>query len=230
MINLMQRYEKKYLLTFEQAENLKAFLSTKISLDIHHIGHEPYHIHSYYFDNSDHKIVKMSMESPAYKEKIRLRIYGKDNHMIFIETKKKFLGQSYKYRKSIDKDVAQNILNLDYKDIMSDSIDDRRMYDMILQYNLKPHIELDYDRLAYENSMEGIRVTFDTNLSYKYVSQSKSTKLFEDYVILEVKCHRAFPMWMSKYLSEQRLHHQSLSKYGASYTHYTKGALDVINY
>jgi SPX domain protein involved in polyphosphate accumulation len=226
----MQRYEKKYLLTFEQAEKLKSFLSAKISLDVHHVGDEPYHIHSYYFDNSDHKIIKMSMESPAFKEKIRLRIYGNENPMMFIETKKKFLGQSYKYRKSIDKDVAQNILNLDFKDIDSDSIDDRRMYDMILQYNLKPHIELHYDRLAFENAMEGIRVTFDTNLSYKYVSQSKSTKLFGDYVILEVKCHRAFPMWISKYLSEQRLHHQSLSKYGSSYTHYTKGALDVINY
>ena len=230
MINLMQRYEKKYLLSHEQAENLKAFLSNKISLDRHHIGNEPYHIHTYYFDNNDHKIVKMSMESPAYKEKIRLRIYGNENPMMFIETKKKFLGQSYKYRKSIDKDIAQNILNLDYKDIMSDSIDDRRMYDMIVQYNLRPHIELHYDRLAYENAMEGIRVTFDTNLNYKYLNQSKSIKLFEDYVILEVKCHRAFPMWISSYLSEQRLHHQSLSKYALSYTHYTKGALDVINY
>ncbi len=231
MNNLMQRYEKKYLLTIDQASKLKDFLIAKIPLDQHHIGDSPYHIHTYYFDNDSHDMVRMSLDSPAYKEKIRLRWYknGLSTSVIFIENKKKFLKQSYKYRKTLNEVEAEKILDGNY-DIFTDSVADRRMKDILTQYKLKPLIELHYDRLAFEDLAQGVRITLDTHLTYQYTNQKESTLLFEDYVILEVKCHRAFPIWMSMYLSEQRLHHQSLSKYGTSYTHHIKGALDVIYY
>lgn len=231
MTNLMQRYEKKYLLTIDQANHLKDFLKSKVELDKHHINEQPYHIHTYYFDNDNNEMIKMSLDSPAYKEKIRLRWYknGSSNSVIFIENKKKFLKQSFKYRKVLNESQAYDVLNGIY-DIFTDSIADRRMKEILIKHQLKPLIELHYDRLAFEDLKQGIRVTFDTQLTYQYVHQKQSTLLFEDYVILEVKCHRAFPIWISKYLSEQRLHHQSLSKYGTSYTHHIKGALDVINY
>lgn len=228
MKSLMQRYEKKYLLSQKQADDLRIFLNDKMTLDSHHVGDKPYHVKTYYLDNDSNEMIRHSMSSPAYKEKLRIRFYEAPHEIIFLENKKKFLKQSYKYRKTLSLEDLDLFMSGNYT-IFNDSVEDQRIKMMLEQKQLKPYIELHYDRIAYQDQKEGIRLTLDTNLSYQYMDQDTKTDLFKDYVILEVKCIQAFPIWMSTYLSKERLHHQSLSKYASSYTHHIKGVLDVIH-
>ena len=47
-----------------------------------------------YFDTSDDYLIRTSLSKPDYKEKLRLRAYGRpdENSEAFIEIKKKFKG------------------------------------------------------------------------------------------------------------------------------------------
>lgn len=106
---VFERYELKYLLTREQkAEILRAM--------------EPYMepdeygrtvIRSLYFDTDNYRLIRHSIEKPAYKEKLRIRSYGKaePDSMVFVELKKKYKHIVYKRRISMGEHEAMELLS-----------------------------------------------------------------------------------------------------------------------
>lgn len=225
MKTLMQRYEKKYLLNKKQYQAFLQFIRGYVSEDIHHVNHEPYFVETTYFDDESHSLVRHSLSSPAYKEKLRVRTYNQQ--MTFLELKKKYLGQSYKSRMTLDDVQKKRLLNLD-TNIFDDTFTQKELLNMFIKYDLKPVVDVSYYRYAFEDISIGLRITLDHDISYHY-KDGNQQRLFDHSYILEVKCHQAFPLWLSKYLSEHRLHHQSLSKYGLSYLEHLKGPHYVIN-
>ncbi len=101
-----KRYELKYILTKEQHRLLIKSMPGDIVLD----GYGRHKISNIYFDTEDFKIIRHSLEKPKYKEKLRVRCYGKpsDDANAFIELKKKFDGVVYKRRIFADQ---KNILS-----------------------------------------------------------------------------------------------------------------------
>ena len=93
---IFKRYEKKYMLTQKQYDALMPALERQI--DTYHYGE--YTISNIYFDTPDFQLVRQSIEKPEYKEKLRLRAYGKatDTSVVYAELKKKFDGVVYKRR------------------------------------------------------------------------------------------------------------------------------------
>jgi hypothetical protein len=225
MRNLMQRYEKKYLLNKQQYQSFLSFVRQYVDEDIHHINHEPYFVETTYFDDDTHTLVRHSLSSPAYKEKLRVRTYNQN--ITFLELKKKFLGQSYKLRISLNHVQKEQLLHLDTS-FFEDTMEHKELLNMFSKHALKPVVDVSYYRYAFEDASIGLRITLDHDISYHYYGANKED-LFEHSYILEIKCHLAFPLWLSKYLSENRLHHQSLSKYGLSYFEQLKGTHYVIN-
>ena len=225
MRSLLQRYEKKYLLNKSQYQLFLSFIRQYVDEDIHHVNHEPYFVETTYFDDDVNKLVRHSLSSPAYKEKLRLRTYNQT--MSFLELKKKYLGQSYKLRIELN-DVQKKQLLHDDLSFFDDSMKHKELFNMFIKYKLKPVVDVSYYRYAFEDASIGLRITLDNDISYLY-RDSEKERLFENAYILEIKCHQAFPVWLSKYLSEHRLHHQSLSKYGLSYLEHLKGPQYVIN-
>lgn len=223
MKTLMQRYEKKFLLSKNQYNNFLDFIRKHLSEDPHHVNHEPYHVETIYFDDSTHSFIRHSLSSPAYKAKLRLRSYNHAQH--FIELKKKFQGQSYKLRMTLNEHQRQSILNLDLS-IFNDTIIQQEFKQMFIKKKLNPVVYVNYLRYAFEETSMGLRITLDQNINYQYFNEIQQP-LFPNQYILEIKCHQAFPIWLVKYLSGQRLHHQSLSKYGHSYISHAKGSLYV---
>ena len=53
-----------------------------------------------YYDTADYRLIRASLEKPAYKEKLRLRSYGvtEPGGEVFLELKKKYKGIVYKRR------------------------------------------------------------------------------------------------------------------------------------
>ena len=84
---IFKRYEKKYLLNTEQYNDALNMLSLNTVSD-----------------TPDFRIIRKSIEKPVYKEKLRLRCYGKpsDKSTCFLEIKKKFKGVVYKRRIATD--------------------------------------------------------------------------------------------------------------------------------
>ena len=96
-----KRKEKKYVLEAGDYLALMALIGDKLEEDEY-----PYsHIESLYYDTPDWRMINRSMEKPLYKEKLRVRVYsniGEENageqHVAFVELKKKFKGIVYKRR------------------------------------------------------------------------------------------------------------------------------------
>ncbi len=70
---IFKRYEKKYMLTQKQHDALIPVLERQMNAD--HYGEHT--ISNIYFDTRDYELVRQSIEKPEYKEKLRLRAYGK---------------------------------------------------------------------------------------------------------------------------------------------------------
>ena len=86
-IENFKRTEIKYLLTSNQFDSLFSFLQGFAKVD----SYGKTRINNIYFDTPDYKLIRMSLEKPIYKEKLRLRTYGDttDDTNSFIEIKKK---------------------------------------------------------------------------------------------------------------------------------------------
>ena len=84
---IFKRYEYKYLLTADQKKDLQAYMETYMKPDT--FGRNT--ICNLYFDTPDYLLIRRSIEGKVYKEKIRLRTYGRaqDDSEAFIELKKK---------------------------------------------------------------------------------------------------------------------------------------------
>ena len=95
-ITVMQRVEWKYILSAEQTEFFRERLKGHMEPDAYGLTT----IQSLYYDTPDRRLVRTSIEKPEFKEKIRLRAYGRatDASPVFLELKRKAFGIVYKRR------------------------------------------------------------------------------------------------------------------------------------
>ncbi|MBQ9920244.1 MAG: VTC domain-containing protein, partial [Clostridia bacterium] len=106
MIHTFRRYEKKYLITAEQADALFKKIGDRMRPDEY--GETV--ICNLYYDTPDYLLIRRSLDKPKYKEKLRIRCYGVPNKdsLAFIEIKKKVAKIVYKrridttYKKAVD--------------------------------------------------------------------------------------------------------------------------------
>jgi hypothetical protein len=91
-----RRYEKKYFLSPCQQEQLLRRIAPYMKED----AFDSYTICNIYYDTPDWRLIRASLEKPAYKEKLRVRSYGvpTETDRVFVELKKKFDGVVYKRR------------------------------------------------------------------------------------------------------------------------------------
>ena len=90
------RYELKYLLTFDQKQAVLSAMDGRMELD--RFGRTT--IRNLYCDTDSYRLIRRSVDKPAYKEKLRLRSYqhiGQDSP-VFVELKKKYDGVVCKRR------------------------------------------------------------------------------------------------------------------------------------
>lgn len=93
---IFKRYEFKYMITQEQKQNLINYISDYMEPD--KFGKSK--ICNIYFDTPNSILIRRSLDKPMYKEKLRLRSYGKvdETQDVFLEIKKKYDGVVYKRR------------------------------------------------------------------------------------------------------------------------------------
>ncbi len=219
-INVMKRYEIKYLLTKEQTEYLVEGLKGHMVLDQY--GRTS--ICSLYYDTPNHRLIRESLDKPEFKEKCRLRSYGlaKPGKPVFLELKRKAYGIVYKRRIQTSIDEVNKFFNK--SDVFSDSqIEKEITYFRDYYESLKPACLIIYDREAYYEPDGDLRLTIDYNPRYRLDDLNLSTStdgkslLEEGSTILEIKVQEAIPIWLSTLLSNGKIYKNSFSKYGEAY-------------
>lgn len=86
--NIFKRYELKYLISTSTYLNLMNYMESYMSED----EYGKTLISNIYYDTSDFRLIRNSIEKPDYKEKLRLRCYWNvtSDSIAFIELKKKY--------------------------------------------------------------------------------------------------------------------------------------------
>ena len=218
---VFERHEKKYLLTEQQYRQL-------LERSEGHTKHDQYGLHticSLYLDSEDFILARRSMDKPKYKEKLRMRSYGLPgpDTTVYLELKKKLRGVTYKRRIPMPFAEAERYLLHDEAPQERSQIMQEIDY-FISQYDPRPRILLFYERIAlYGVEDEDLRITFDRNIRWRAhdlsLSQGDEGELLlaPDLRLMEIKISDAFPLWLSRLLSELKIYPTSFSKYCTAY-------------
>lgn len=239
---VFKRYELKYLLTLEQKEKVLKAMEPYMELDQY--GRTT--IRNIYYDTDNYRLIRHSIEKPAYKEKLRIRSYRKADpeSPVFVELKKKYDSIVYKRRLALPEEQAMEWVSVerhcDNRQCDDDSCSNQKCegkdckkntqiseeIDYFLSYyeNLHPTVFLSYEREAYYSKKgDDFRVTFDDHILCRQEDLSLESELYgtpildEGMVLMEIKCSGGIPLWMTHVLSEEHIYKTSYSKYGTAY-------------
>lgn len=231
-----QRYELKYLIRDDQADEVAASLSNYMMPDAHGDDHGQYQVTSLYYDTVDHKAYWDKIEGHRNRRKLRVRIYG--NHLItpetpcFVEIKHRLDKTLQKRRSLVPYRVA---VALDQTDnlFVASSEQDRAVLEEV-QYlyvalRLQPACVVSYQRHALESQEydPGLRVTFDTNLKYRIheltlLANGQATDHYflpPNWCIMEVKVNHRTPLWLTEVIGKHQCVLTRISKYCTAMEH-----------
>ena len=216
-----ERLEFKYLISRGQQIKLLEMFPENIKVD----DYGRTDIFNLYFDTDDYRLIRSSIGKPVYKEKLRVRSYGKvkSGEEVFIEVKKKYQGVVYKRRIATSQEVALNSL-MTRKITWTNQIGKEIDYFIRHYQTLKPRMFIGYERVAYfDPDNKDFRVTFDDNIRFRLDNLTLDCEndgadlIGKDEVLMEIKIMGAFPLWLAKALAELEINKSSFSKYGNAY-------------
>lgn len=219
---VFKRYELKYMITKEQKQKILRAMEPYMRPDKY--GRTT--IRNIYFDTDNYRLIRRSIEKPAYKEKLRIRSYAKasKDSTVFVELKKKYNHVVYKRRLPLTEEEAVGWLSGAHHLIGETQVS--REIDYFLQYygGLHPTAFLSYEREAYyAKDDDSFRVTFDDNILFREEDISLEADvggtsiLPDDMILMEIKCVGGIPIWMTEVLSKEHIYRTSFSKYGTAY-------------
>ncbi len=220
--SVFKRYELKYMITQEQKERIVKAMEPYMKMDKY--GRTV--IRNIYFDTDNYRLIRRSIEKPAYKEKLRIRSYKKADpeSNVFVELKKKYNSVVYKRRVSMPEKEAMDWLVGKNEKEEHTQISDEIAYFRDYYATLHPTVFLSYEREAYYSLKgDGFRVTFDDHILCRqdYLSLEEDVYgepvLEEGKILMELKTSGSIPLWMTGILSEEHIYKTSFSKYGTAY-------------
>ncbi|MDR0499927.1 MAG: polyphosphate polymerase domain-containing protein [Coriobacteriales bacterium] len=190
--SVFARREEKYLISYQAADALISLLGTALTSDSFNsdgfksITKEkvegscaataaPVLINNLYLDTPERLLIRRSIEKPRYKEKLRVRTYGKVcehggmlRHEAFVELKKKFDGQTYKRRAQMSLGEAKDFLETGSSPATNDPLREQILRELSwaisLYAPLTPFMNIRYERCAYK--FRDTRITMDCNVNW----------------------------------------------------------------
>lgn len=217
-----KRYEIKYLLTQQQKQAILQVMQPYMKLDQY--GRTT--IRNIYYDTDTYRLIRRSLEKPAYKEKLRIRSYqtAAPDDLVFVELKKKYKSVVYKRRLPLSETEARISFNNGSPLPVHSQIAEEIEYFRSYYEGLHPTVFLSYEREAfYALDNSDFRVTFDENILYRtndfsLGSEAYGTPLLnKEETLMEIKTAGGLPLWMSHELNRLKVFHTSFSKYGSAY-------------
>lgn len=219
---IFKRHEIKYMITLAQKEKILKAMEPYMELDQY--GRTT--IRNIYFDTNHYRLVRHSIEKPAYKEKLRIRSYSQVNveSPVFVELKKKYDSVVYKRRLSMSWEKAMDWICGGSESGLQSQIAEEISYFCEYYETLRPTLFLSYEREAYDSKNgDDFRVTFDDRILCRQTELSLDTEVWgefvleEGFVIMEIKTSGGIPLWLTQVLSKERIYKTSFSKYGTAY-------------
>ena len=211
------RHEFKYIISYKDYFHLKSVLDQLLIHDKHGED-DSYPVTSVYLDD----IVFSGASDKAFgnevHRKFRIRHYHDENKRK-LELKEKIGDLSTKFSTPISDELYYALIDQDM-DIIEEYIGDQlvRKYMLsMLRFNLEPKLVIGYQREAYKDNTDNLRITFDHSLETELFDIEKinpTHKLINDgNIILEIKYEHYLPDHIKKILKKIKLNQIAYSKY-----------------
>ena len=161
---IFKRFELKYLITKQQRDEIVWAMEPYMTAD--RFFHSS--IRNIYYDTPSFLLIRQSLDKPVYKEKLRLRSYGRAaaGDLVFLELKKKYQELVYKRRLELPQDQAENAV-LGRAALPDCQIGAEISAALGFYQELMPRVFLSYERDAYHAFDSEFRLTFDDQLRYR---------------------------------------------------------------
>lgn len=221
-----ERRELKYRITDAQRAALEAAFGARMVPDEH--GEST--ICNIYYDTADYRLIRASLEKPAYKG---LRSYGvtEPGGEVFLELKKKYKGIVYKRRITLPEDAAGEFIAGRAPLGEHGQIGREIEYFTAFYAPLLPAVHLSYERSAwFSREDRDLRITFDKNIRFRQEDVSLTLPaggrriLPEGESLMEIKAAAALPLWLVSELDTLGIYQSTFSKYGEAYKAILAGA------
>ncbi len=225
------RFELKYMIDLKQAEEFKKVLQRYMTPDTYGNQDGCYTIANLYYDSPNFRCYWEKENGIKYRRKLRIRHYETgatltDETPVFVEIKQRVDRVTQKrrsvlaYRDALHLCSDRQIPNHDPVD--RDAIKEIFVY--LWQYNLVPANIIRYQRQAFTGTVydPGLRVTFDTDLSFQvaplHLHEKRTTLPFipADKVVMEIKVNERIPNWLTEMIAAKNLQLYRISKYCCS--------------
>ncbi|PIP67259.1 MAG: hypothetical protein COW93_01160 [Parcubacteria group bacterium CG22_combo_CG10-13_8_21_14_all_41_9] len=224
-----QRFEFKYLLSFDEFNQIRKRLRQYVSLDgfARDSNKGFYEVISLYYDSPKFYYYYEKIDGAVRRKKIRLRAYKKDDLFagnIFFEIKRKHDAIILKDRILMDKEQYNNFIkNESFGNI--DFANKKDAQNIIEEYDqerftkcLEPKILVGYIREPYIGTYnKNFRITFDYNIRAKIsenlFEHDLDTQVLSDGVIMEIKFNGRLPYYIKEIIDQYNLERIAYSKY-----------------
>ena len=230
-IRKFNRFELKYLITLQQAEQFKSALRAYLIPDEYGQDDGHYALTSLYYDSPDLRCYWEKEYGLRFRRKLRIRRYGTDEPLteaspVCVEIKQRVDRVTQKRRAILPYGDALRLCN--DRQIPDCAPEDQALieevYVFLWQYNLRPVSIVRYDRQALIGGEYdlGLRVTFDTSLSFQshrlhlHEEPSALPMLSPNQVVMEIKVNERMPTWLTEMIASHNLQMVRVSKYCCS--------------
>lgn len=214
------RHEHKFAIDFMNYLALRQKLQVVMQPDSHADESGKYLITSLYFDNCFDKAMKEKLHGVNKREKFRLRYYGSDPEIVFLEKKQKINGLCLKNSVPLSREACVRLMENDRKQLAAESspLLDELVFKMQTQL-LRPRTVVRYMREAYIYESGNVRITFDseiaTGLSPDWFFEPSPAPLTDGTMILELKYDEFLPETIRHIVQPHCTRLQAFSKYAA---------------
>ena len=160
------RHELKYEISAANYYPLRQKLRAVLRPDSHADETGRYMITSLYFDNCFDKALEEKISGISKREKFRLRYYGNDTSLIFLEKKQKVNGLCLKTSIPVSLAQCEEILSGNWQHLAGS--EQPLLAELAFKMNtqlLRPRTVVRYWREAYIYRPGNVRITFDRNIT-----------------------------------------------------------------
>jgi len=233
-IKSFKRYEKKFILTKEQYDELIPRLLEYMNPDEFCKAGKNYSIYNIYYDTVNSDVIRHSINKPYYKEKLRLRSYKiptKPTDKVFLELKKKINGIVNKRRVVLTLEEAHKFLELGETPKSEDYVNNQVIKEIqyyLSKKDVSPTVYIGYSRKAFFSKDDhDFRLTFDSQILTRRNNLTLEAGFFGDNILednqylMEVKILGAMPIWFTNILAELEIYNTHFSKYGNEFMRYS---------
>jgi len=224
-----QRFEFKYLLSWQEFQKIRGQLKRYVSLDgfARNSADGFYEVLSLYYDSPKFYYYNEKIDGVKIRKKIRLRAYRADGALagnIFFEIKRKCDSVILKDRFLLTEDAYNNFIH--HQNFAEPGFaPDKNAQRIIEEYeyercrrSLQPQVLVSYCREPYLGRFnKNFRVTFDYNIKAKtsraLLDTSHSRDVLKDGVVMEVKFNGKLPYYIKDIIERYNLERMAYSKY-----------------